>query len=505
MPLLLLLFFLLLPSKTYAQPALKTFSNNHSNIYAPDRVLVKYKRGQSKSELQRAVNYRKEQAKTTLGKVRQTASDLSTRLTGQRLPEEKLEDINLIEKNFNLQEKQLTEEVVVSENKQDNPINVQATVNEFKKLNEVEEAVPDYRRLPSFAPNDVYYPYQWGLTQIQTPQAWDITQGNQTGDVLIAIIDTGISNSHPDLLSSKVVAYYDCANIVGCIDGGDDLFGHGTIVAGIAGAVTNNLEGVSGTAFNTKLISLKVDDIDGFIYDSYIISALNKLMNTYSGKKVVVNMSLGGPFTDSILESTVNAAWNSGFIIVASAGNCGNNTDPGNPDCNGQTNPIMYPAYYQNVIAVAATNNNDQKASYSEYGSWVDVAAPGGDNCTGLSDCIVSTYPPPDNYALTAGTSMASPFAAGVVGLIWSTNTQLSNSQIRNRLESNTDAVSGTGTFWVYGRVNAYKAVSAGSADVGDLTYLVNKFGTSDINADLNNSGKVNTLDLSVLLFNWGN
>lgn len=257
-------------------------------------------------------------------------------------------------------------------------------------------------------------------------------------------------------------------------------------------------------AFNTKLISLKVDDIDGIIYDSYIISALDKLITTYPSKKVVINLSLGGPFSDVILEDAINRAWNAGFVIVAASGNCGNNTDPNNQNCNGQTNPVMYPAGYQNTIAVAATTNNDQKASYSEFGNWVDVSAPGGDVCTGTTDCIISTYPP-NNYAIAAGTSMASPHVAGVAALVWSTNIQLTNDQVRNKLQSSADVISGTGTYWMNGRVNAFNAVNLVSNDVGDLTYLIDKFGTNDANADLNNSGKVNTLDLSILLANFGN
>lgn len=473
--LFLFFLFLLLPVKTYAQTPdtfrIITPPPQQTELpYAENRIIVQYKKGQSKQDLQNTVNLRKIQAQTALGRITQRTSDIVTKLTGKSLPEEKLAKINGVEQKYSLTEKKLTitsdqEQIVVVQNTLGKTIDVTEAVSDFINLAEVENAVADYKRQPFFIPNDTYYSYQWALSIIQAPQAWDITQGDTLGNVLIAIIDTGIANNHSDLLSSKVVSYYNCANISGCSIGGDDIDGHGTHVAGIAAALTNNATGVSGVGFNTKLISLKVDDIDGFIYDSYVINALDKLITDFPGKKLVINLSLGGPFSDVILENAINRAWNAGFVIVAASGNCGNNTDPTNTNCNGQTNPIMYPAYYLNVIAVAAsTNSPEQKASYSEYGTWVDIAAPGGEGCTTSAElstiCILSTYPPID-YGGLAGTSMASPHVAGVAALVWSANSSFTNLQVRQKMEQTADSIAGTGTYWTNGRVNAFRAVQS--------------------------------------------
>ena len=158
-------------------------------------------------------------------------------------------------------------------------------------------------------------------------------------------------------------------------------------------------------------------------------------------------MSLGGPLPSRTLEKAVNYAWNHGVVVVAAAGNSGDRTK-------------TYPGSYKNVIAVAATNNTDQKATFSNYGArWVDVAAPGVD--------IFSTFPNHPytinkslGYDFASGTSMATPIVSGVAGLIWSTSYGTSASQVRTRLEGTADNITGTGTYWSSGRVNAANAVA---------------------------------------------
>ena len=163
----------------------------------------------------------------------------------------------------------------------------------------------------------------------------------------------------------------------------------------------------------------------------------------------VINLSLGGSRRSNTLKSAVNYAWREGVVIVAAAGN--------------DANPSKtYPAYYTNCIAVAATNNNDVRASFSSYGSWVDVAAPG--------ENIYSTFPNHDfylqtvygrsqNYDFGSGTSMSTPYVAGIAALVWTTGCGTSAQSVRDQIERTADPVSGTGSYWTWGRVNAHSAV----------------------------------------------
>ena len=300
----------------------------------------------------------------------------------------------------------------------------------------VEFAEPDYIAKAILTPDDPNFGYQWGMTKIQAPQAWDVTTGSS--NVKIAILDTGIDQDHPDL-SSKIAANknFTTSSTV------DDLYGHGTHCAGIAAAITNNSIGVAGVGFNTSLMNGKVLDDKGSGYYSWIASGITWATN--NGAKVI-SMSLGGSSGSSTLENAVNYAWNNGVVVVAAAGN------------NGNTAP-SYPAYYANCIAVAATDQTDAKASFSTYGSWVDVAAPGVS--------IYSTLPNHSNsigtvnYGYLSGTSMATPHVAGLAALVWSTTSYgTSNTSVRSRIQSTADKIAGTGTYWQYGRINAYTAVA---------------------------------------------
>ncbi|MBI2853966.1 MAG: S8 family serine peptidase [Chloroflexi bacterium] len=293
----------------------------------------------------------------------------------------------------------------------------------------------DYTATAIFDPSDTYYGNQWGMDQIQMPQAWDITQGSPA--VKIAILDTGIDQDHPDL-AAKIVANqnYTSSSTV------DDLYGHGSHVAGIAAAITNNSTGVAGVGFDSSLMNVKVLDDSGSGYYSWISSGITWAAD--NGAKVI-NMSLGGRSGSSTLQSAVDYAWSKGVVVVAAAGNNGNSVP-------------SYPAYYSNTIAVAATDQSDARASFSTYGSWVDVAAPGVN--------IFSTLPNHANaigglnYDYLSGTSMATPHVAGLAALIWATPYGTSASAVRSRIEDNADQVSGTGTYWQYGRINAYRAVA---------------------------------------------
>ena len=314
----------------------------------------------------------------------------------------------------------------------------------------VEYAELDYLAEAFFVPNDTYFAsHQWGLentgqtikgvvgvidADIDGPTAWEATAGG----VKVAILDTGIDQNHEDL-SSKVILqrnFTDSPTL-------DDLYGHGTHVGGIVAAITNNNMGVAGGCPACQLMNGKVLNDNGSGAYSWVSNGIT--WATDNGAKVI-NMSLGGSVKSYTLENAVNYAWNKGVVVVAAAGNSANPSK-------------TYPAAYTRAIAVAATNNKDQKASFSSYGSrWVDVAAPG--------ENIFSTFPNHPykinkslGYDFASGTSMATPMTSAVVALIWSTPYGISASAVRVRLESTADKIAGTGIYWSSGRVNAANAV----------------------------------------------
>jgi thermitase len=299
-------------------------------------------------------------------------------------------------------------------------------------------------------PDDPYFSFQWGWENLgQTingaagvvdadldgPEAWDRTLGG----VKVAVLDTGVDQDHEDL-AGKIAAqkkFTDSPTI-------DDLYGHGTHVAGIIAATANNQLGIAGGCPACQLMNGKVLNDSGAGAYSWIANGI--IWAADNGAKVI-NLSLGGSSRSVTLEQAVNYAWNKGVVVVAAAGNNGSSAK-------------MYPAAYVNAIAVAATNNRDQKASFSNYGAkWVDVAAPGQD--------IFSTFPNHPykinrslNYDFASGTSMAAPMTSAVAALIWSTPIGTTAASVRTRLESTADKIAGTGLYWSAGRVNAASAVA---------------------------------------------
>lgn len=320
-------------------------------------------------------------------------------------------------------------------------------VSAYARNGRVEFVEPNYIAYVLDIPNDTHFNLQWGMdnsndADIDAPEAWDLT--TSTSEIKIAILDTGIDQTHEDLLGKIYLQknFSDSGSI-------DDLYGHGTHVAGIAAASTNNNIGVAGAGYNSSLMSVKVLNDSGSGSYSWIASGI--IWAADNGAQVI-NMSLGGGRSSSTLESAVNYAWNKGVVLVAAAGNSGNPSK-------------TYPAYYQNCIAVAATDSKDKKASFSSYGDWVDVAAPGVN--------IYSTFPDHDyeigknlNYDYGSGTSMSTPHVAGIAALVWAKESGLSNQEVRSRIEQTADPISGTGSYWIWGRVNACNAVGGNCSGV---------------------------------------
>lgn len=277
-----------------------------------------------------------------------------------------------------------------------------------------------------WTPNDANFASQYALAKIQAQAAWDLTLGNP--NVIVGVIDDGIDLTHEDLVS-KLVPGRDISN-----DDSDPSHetggSHGTHTAGIVGADTNNSVGVASIGNQVRVMPIKI-----FPNATDAVSAEAMVYAVDHGCKVL-SMSYGSAFLSMTEQAGVDYAWSRGAVLIAAAGNAGSQSK-------------FYPAAYGNVVAVAATNSADQRSGYSNYGYWVQVAAPG--------DNVLSTLP--GGYGLLSGTSMACPLVSGTVALMWSVAPLgTSNAQIVQRLESTCDNV---GSFVQYGRINAYKAVRA--------------------------------------------
>lgn len=305
---------------------------------------------------------------------------------------------------------------------------------ELERDANIEYVEPDFTAQALGTSNDPYFVQgsQWHLSKILAPTAWDTTTGSSAQP--IAVIDSGVRASHPDL-AGKVLAGYD---FVANDNDANDENGHGTAVAGTVSPASNNLVGVCGVAWSNPILPVRVLDANGS--GSYSAIANGIIYAADNGAKVI-NLSLGGTSSSRALQDAINYAWNKQCVLVAAAGNNGSNV-------------AFYPAACSNVVAVSATNISDTRPSWSNFGSYVDVSAPGVD--------ILSVYGS-DQYAAWNGTSFSSPVASGVVALMAAAKPTLTNAQLVDILIKNSDDI-GTAGYDVYygnGRVNASRAVTA--------------------------------------------
>lgn len=315
----------------------------------------------------------------------------------------------------------------------------------FKNDPRIKYIEPDFPATAVEITNDpgLFVNRQWGMYKIQAAASlvsgWNITHGNPS--VKVAVVDSGIDAAHEDL-AGKI------KNIKNCTDSttADDLFGHGTHVAGIISANTSNKIGVAGVGYDISLMNAKALSDHGSGYYSWIADCV--IWSADQGASVI-NMSLGGTDYSQMLEDAVNYARDKGSVIIAAAGNS-------------NSNGFFYPAAYSQVFAVAATDENDGKASFSNWGNWVDVAAPGVS--------ILSTLPmhanhfKTKNYGYLSGTSMAAPHAAGLAGLLFSTG--LKGDDVLNAITINSDMITGTGKLWKYGRINVFKSLLSANISI---------------------------------------
>jgi len=296
------------------------------------------------------------------------------------------------------------------------------------------EPVPATR---AAGPNDPMFAQQYAHQVSNSVAGWQINQGSP--NVVIAVIDTGVDIHHPDL-AAKIVQGRDI------VDGDDepiDEHYHGTHCAGIAAASTNNGIGVAGFAPNVRVMPVRVLDANGSGTSADVAAGI--IWATDHGAKVI-SMSLGGPSNPSVKQEAVKYALSHDVVVVAAAGNNGDGS-------------MTFPGAQDGVICVAATDSKDKRASFSQFGKWVSVSAPGVG--------ILSTFPTTNttgkkDYGSISGTSMATPAVAGVVALIRSQFPTMNREQVRAQLEHSVDDIGDPGydIYTGFGRINVAKALT---------------------------------------------
>ncbi|HDS09061.1 MAG TPA: T9SS type A sorting domain-containing protein [Firmicutes bacterium] len=335
-----------------------------------------------------------------------------------------------------------------------------ASVQTLKENPALEYAGFNYICYMNLTPNDTYWNYQHGMRQINMPTAWNLETGNPA--IIIAVLDTGVELTHPDLAANIYSSGYDSIN--GDYDASDDE-GHGTHVAGIIAAVTNNSYGVSGVAPDCSILPVKVLNSSG-AGDAYSLAAG---LNYATSQNVhVINMSLGWPVNNGVaydpggpMPNAIQKAYANNIAMFASSGNDG---EPA----------VGYPAAYDQVISVGAVNKNDMKTNYSNWGSNLDIVAPGG-WAPPTEDLIISTYPG-SQFAWMGGTSQSCPHAAGVGALVIAHGATTPEA-VRFILQTSAIDLgsSGRDDMYGYGRIDAYRALLATKPDqVYNLTNAYN-------------------------------
>ena len=340
---------------------------------------------------------------------------------------------------------------------------VTETLAMLRRNGDIEQARPDYRARLTDTPNDTFFvSYQYNLrnrggildisddirpqmtsgADIKATPAWDAALGDP--GVVIAVLDSGVDRTHPDLAAKVISPGHDFANDDD--DATDDNW-HGTHVAGVAAADTNNAQGIAGVARNCTILPVKVAGADGMGFYSWIIDGL--IWATDQGA-AVINLSMGGDFDDPFLEDACKYAFDRGVVVVASAGN----------EFGGS---VVYPAAYDSyVLAVAATDYDDLPADFSSSGPQVDVAAPG----VYILGPVPQWYAGEGNlpYLFASGTSQAAPHVSGMAALIKSLKPELRPADIMRIIRYTADDVNasvdrGRDDHIGYGRINMERAL----------------------------------------------
>ncbi|MEO7995064.1 MAG: S8 family serine peptidase, partial [bacterium] len=343
------------------------------------------------------------------------------------------------------------------------------TIDAFAALPFVTIAEPNVMRYIDIVPNDPTYSQQYCHPLQHAVEGWDVGQGD--ANQIIAIMDTGTGRQHPDL-ATKCVDGEDFVSPIGDGLGGDVLgdgvdnngfngvdegTGHGVHCSGISAAISNNGVGGAGMAWNTKLMGLRIFPTNGDdgASDASIISAINYITSynnnvSNTAKVVSCNQSFGGGGSSQTEINALDAAMASGCTFAAAAGN-------------ENTSSMSYPGAYANLIGVAAIDNNDVRASFSNYGPWVDVSAAGVNIWNSYLEGAPGD-PNPWTYAFLSGTSMATPQVTGLIALVKGNAPSLSAAEVRDQIMNTTDNIDAENPTFIgklgTGRINVFRALT---------------------------------------------
>ncbi len=330
--------------------------------------------------------------------------------------------------------------------------------NALSKNSSVEYAEYDIGVEPTSIPNDPLYGNQWHLTKINSPASYDITHGE---GFPIVILDSGIDMDHSDLQSNIIYPYNGITKTAGPVDHVNNC-GHGTAVAGASAAITNNSIGIASVGWNTKIIPVKITDdnaaIDGTQCYGWSNGVLNGVEWAVSHGAKVVNLSYGFDAGSSHIKSAAQLLQDNNGWLVISAGNSGNN--PGKVD-----DP--------RIIFVSSTTSSDVRSSFSSYGSYVDMSAPGSSIYTTTNGNAYNNW---------SGTSFSAPITASVLNLIYSVDPNLSSSEAFNILKNSAVDLGDPGwdQYYGYGRVDAYAAVLAASQGAPSITAINDNYNVNE-------------------------
>ena len=307
-------------------------------------------------------------------------------------------------------------------------------LNTLSQETEIISVEPNYlfeKQQDGVIPNDEFFElYQSNLSQISADQGWQISAGSE--DVIIAVIDTGVDPDHVDLAGKLTDGY----NAFTDTDDYADEHGHGTHVAGIAAAMTNNVSGIAGVSWHAPIMPVKALDEQG---EGSLFEITNAIIWATDHGAKVINLSLGDDQPSDMLYEAIRYAYERDVVLIAASGN--ENVDT-----------PMYPAAYDEVFAISAVDAQLEKAVFSNYGPYIDVAAPGQN--------IPSTFLN-DQYVFMSGTSMAAPHVTGLAALIRAFRPELTNEEVMQLMRETADDLGEAGydSYFGYGQINVFKAL----------------------------------------------